>query len=467
MKQINRTRFAFSWLGSASLMAALISGPMVGIAWSQDQSGLIEPGAGAWQTWVLQSGSDLRIPAPPPMAQTLAELDSLRATGGQRDSASMDRISYWDTGAPGYRWNEIALVQASAVRAPRGIRAMALLNVAIYDATIAAWDSKYAYNRPRPTELDPSLATAIPTPRSPSYPSEHAVVAGAASAVLSYLFPDRAQSYADLASQAAQSRLDAGVQYQSDVDAGLELGRQVASKVIAWAQADGSDAVWTGTVPSGPGKWNGTNPVEPLAGTWKTWAITSGNQFRPGPPPAYDSTQEKKELDEVKNFPRSVSAVTTNLPAWYWEPQMVTIYTPLVNQKIFEYHLDSNPPRAARIQALVNIAAYDAGTAVFDAKYAYWAIRPDQLDTTVTTLFPTPPHPSYPSAHSSVIASAMATLAYLFPREADYLNGRADECASARIWAGIHFRSDVETGGALGRTVATVVINRAQNDGSQ
>jgi membrane-associated phospholipid phosphatase len=115
----------------------------------------------------------------------------------------------------------------------------------------------------------------------------------------------------------------------------------------------------------------------------------------------------------------------------------------------------------------VNIAAYDAGTAVWDAKYAYWAIRPDQLDTTVTTLFPTPPHPSYPSAHSSVIAGAMATLAYLFPTEADYFNGRADECASARIYAGIHFRSDVETGVALGRTIAGVLIGRAQSDGSQ
>jgi membrane-associated phospholipid phosphatase len=456
-----------NWFAFASLLATLISGPAVGIAWSQNDSGLIEPGAGTWQTWVLQSGSDLRIPAPPEMSQTLGELDSVRASAAQRDSTAMDRIRYWDTGAPGYRWNEIGTTQTSPLRAPRGLRAMALLNVAIYDATIAAWDSKYTYNRPRPNELDPSLSTAIPTPRSPSYPSEHAVVAAAAAGVLSYLFPANAQSFDDMAIAAAQSRIDAGVQYQSDVDAGLALGRQVASKVIAWAQADGSDAVWTGSVPQGPGKWNGTNPVEPLAGTWKTWALTSGNQFRPGPPPAYDSDQEKKELDEVKNFPRDVNAQTTNATAWSWQPQASIILAPLVHQKIFEYHLDSNPPRAARIETLLYIAAYDASTAVWDAKYAYWAIRPNQLDGSVTTLFPTPPHPSYPSAHSTIIASAMATLAYLFPREADYFNGKADECAMTRIWAGIHFRSDIETGEALGRTVAGVVIAHAQNDGSQ
>ena len=81
-------------------------------------------------------------------------------------------------------------------------RMMALLNVAIYDATIAAWDSKYAHNRRRPTEIDPTLATAMSNPRSPSYPSEHAVVAGAASVVLGYVMPDDAQLFAAKAEEA-------------------------------------------------------------------------------------------------------------------------------------------------------------------------------------------------------------------------------------------------------------------------
>jgi membrane-associated phospholipid phosphatase len=463
MRQTDISSRRIGRLGPSILLAIVLSGPWARIGWSQHVNSLVEPGAGTWRTWVLSSGSDLRIPAPPGWTQTSAEIEFLRMLSGKRDAAALDRISYWDTGAPGQRWNEIALSQASLINAPRGLRAMTLLNVAIYDATIAAWDSKYTYYRPRPSELDPTVGAMLPTPRSPSYPSEHAVVAGAASAILSYLFPAGAQSYADLAREAAQSRLDAGVQYPSDTDAGLELGRQVGLKVIARAQTDGSDAVWSGTVPPGPGKWNGTNPVEPLAGNWKTWTVTSGNQFRPGPPPAYDSAQEKADLDEVKNYARTVA---TNFAAWFWQPQAITLYTPVVHQKIFEYRLDSNPPRAARIQALVNIAAYDAGTAVWDAKYAYWAIRPVQLDPAVTTLFPTPPHPSYPSAHSGVIGSVMATLAYLFPRDADYFNARADECASARMWAGIHFTTDNTTGKELGRAVAQIVVSRAKSDGA-
>jgi membrane-associated phospholipid phosphatase len=87
---------------------------------------------------------------------------------------------------------------------------LALMNVAIYDATIAAWEAKYTYNRPRPSEADPSLATVVPNPSSPSYPSEHAVAAGAAATVLAYLFPKDTQSFIDKAEMAGQSRLMAG-----------------------------------------------------------------------------------------------------------------------------------------------------------------------------------------------------------------------------------------------------------------
>src|SRR5262249_37859809 len=154
-------------------------------------------------------------------------------------------------------------------------------------ATIAAWDSKYVYNRSRPSRFDRRLSTVIPNPQSPSYPSEHAVVAGAASEVLAYLFPEQASSFREKAAEATRSRLLAGVQYPSDVRAGLELGRAVAALVVDWARQDGSDAVWTGKVPTGPCRWRsetGTPPILPLAGTWRTWVLESGRQLRPGPP---------------------------------------------------------------------------------------------------------------------------------------------------------------------------------------
>jgi hypothetical protein len=57
--------------------------------------------------------------------------------------------------------------------------------------------------------------------------------------------------------------------YCSDIDAGFVLGQAVAQKALARAATDGSDAKWTGTVPTGPGMWVGKEPLEPLQGTWK------------------------------------------------------------------------------------------------------------------------------------------------------------------------------------------------------
>ena len=75
--------------------------------------------------------------------------------------------------------------------------------------------------------------------------------------------------------------------------------------------------------------------------------------------------------------------------------------------------------------------------------------------------------PSYPAAHGCVSSGPTAILAYLFPRDAEALNAMADQAAESRIWAGIHFRTDVVTGLALGRRVAQKVIERAQSDGAQ
>ena len=144
---------------------------------------------------------------------------------------------------------------------------MALLSVAIYDATIAAWDSKYVWNREHPSAADPGIQPLVNVAGSPSYPSEHAVAAGAASAVLAYLLPNMGEIYTDLAEEAARSRLYAGAAYPSDVSAGLQLGRQVAAAAIARAQADGSAVPFMGSFPAVPGRWSSATPVTPLAGT--------------------------------------------------------------------------------------------------------------------------------------------------------------------------------------------------------
>ena len=157
----------------------------------------VEPDAGNWKTWIISSGKDFRVAPPPDDTSTKAELQWVRGAVAETNPAILDSVNYWDAGAPGYRWIDVMtnrLMSGANVTAfPH--RVYTYLALAIYDTTIAAWDSKYAYNRRRPNELDPTLPTRLPTPRSPSYPLEHAATAAAAAAVLSYFFPDEAASF--------------------------------------------------------------------------------------------------------------------------------------------------------------------------------------------------------------------------------------------------------------------------------
>jgi membrane-associated phospholipid phosphatase len=428
----------------------------------------VEPTAGNWKTWVLSSGREFRVPPPPDAAATQRELAWVKDVVSEQDPRIADQVQFWDAGSPGYRWieNIINRSLAESLGTVSANRIYPWVSIAIYEATIATWDSKYAYNRPRPAVLDPSVATRLATPNSPSYPSEHAAVAAAAAGVLAYFFPNETDSLNSLAEEAARSRLYAGLQYPSDYFAGLDLGRKVAARVVERAKSDNSDAVWTGTVPVGPGLWIGTNPGNVTATNWKTFVLSSSSEFRPPVPPAYNSPQMIAETDEVRNFPRTFN---TNEKAFFWQsPEgRESWFWTYASKRLFETKLDQNPPRAARAYALLGASIFDSWTASQDGKFTYWYIRPPQLDSGIVPLFPPPNFPSYPSNHSTISTARTEVLAYLFPREAAYIRAVGKEAGDSRIWAGIHFPIDNVSGVTLGKAVAQKVIAWAETDGSK
>ena len=431
----------------------------------------VEPEAGTWKTWILQSPGQIALNAPPYAPEDVAELIQLQ---GSRTSAVRDQVQYWNTGGPSYRWNEIVLSEslAGGLNNVRTARNLALVNAAVYDAVISAWHYKYLHQRPRPSECNPGISTLIETPGSPSYPSVHAVAAGAASAVLAYLFPSKAQDFERQAELAGLSRIQAGVNYRSDVTAGLALGRAIGALVVGYARTDGSDAVFTGSQPTGPCNWKGTNGIEPTAGTWKPWVLSSPSEFRPPAPPSCDSALFTQQLGQVRDFARPIPATAASLPftrlAYYWQaPSVPKLWNDTLALKVLEYGLDSNPPRSARAYALFHTAGFDATIACWDAKYFYWFIRPSQFDPSIRTLFPVPNHPSYPSAHAIYDGSYAEVLTYLFPRDESFFRSIATEAGNSRIWAGIHYQFDVDASTAMTKEIGKKVIDRAKNDGSQ
>jgi membrane-associated phospholipid phosphatase len=464
-------RAALAMLGAAPLGLALAAG-LTGNARAQTvrpsseprtSAAPVEPEAAAWRTWLLQSGSQIRLPAPP---DSSGEVGAVRAMAARRDAATLDRIAYWDAGPAPYRWTEIAIELAHVkdnLGLPRAARAFAHLNAAMYDALIAAWAAKYAHARPRPGQVDPSLAAAVSVSPTPSYPCEHATAAGAASVVLAHFFPKEAAALEAMAEEAAETRVIAGAQYPSDVAAGLDLGRAVGAVAVERARTDNGDAKGTWTIPTEPGKWTGPAAVNADDSLWTPWVLSSGSQLRPPPPPAHDSAEMAAELAELKDFPRTPR---TNGLALNWQYVLFggsnhhVYWIREASRRILEERWDFNAPRAAQVYSLATVSFVDTWIAIQDAKFAYWGIRPNQLDPTLTTVFPTPPFPSYPSNRASFNPAVAQILAHYFPRDAEVFQATAHQISESAIWAGIHFRSDLTSAQAVGHEVARMALAR-------
>ncbi|RYY19251.1 MAG: phosphatase PAP2 family protein [Chitinophagaceae bacterium] len=410
--------------------------------------GQVEPNAGTWKTFVIEV-KDYRLPPPPNEKASALELQQVRNAQASATSSSFNDMLFWNAGAPGYRWGQ--LISSLTPPGLPPIREMALLNVAVYDATIAAWDSKYAFRRQRPVS---GVKKNLPMPESPSYPCEYSVAAGAAATILSFAFPAKADSFNMLAQKVCAARILSGVQYPSDVKEGFELGKRIALKIIERAKTDGADIVWNGTVPSAPGLWNGTSPVGAAFGKRKLWLLDSANQFRPGAPPDF-----AKDMSELKSFRQTQM---TRARAYYYATQ--DEWTDITNRKIFEYNLQNNAPRAARIYAMKSVALYDAFISCWEAKYYYWGIRPDQYDTTFHPTLITPPFPGYPSGHATLSSAVATVLGHFFPGDAKEFNDRARECAESRFEGGIHFRTDNEVGLTMGRKIGEKILSKQNVD---
>jgi membrane-associated phospholipid phosphatase len=103
-------------------------------------------------------------------------------------------------------------------------------------------------------------------------------------------------------------------------------------------------------------------------------------------------------------------------------------------------------------------SVFDALIGAFEAKYYYWTLRPHQADPAITTAFPVPNYPAYPSGHGSVSGASARVLAHFFPARSADLDALRDEAAMSRIYAGIHYRFDMTAARSMAEAVADWVI---------
>jgi membrane-associated phospholipid phosphatase len=293
-------------------------------------------------------------------------------------------------------------------------------------------------------------------------------IAGASQVVLSFLYPaDSAAFRAEVELRAAA--LEPG--RDEAFRAGVALGRAIGSKAVDLAKADRFSAPWTGTVPTGAGIWFSSAtppapPALPMLGQVEPFHMNAGNQFRPGPPPAFQSPAFETALAEVRTIAATRTAQQDSI-AKFWAMGTGTLIAGFWNSTAAELiereKLDELD--AAHALALMNTASMDALIACADAKFAYWLLRPTQADPAISLAIGLPNFPSYPSNHSCFSGAAAYVLAALFPQDAQRLAGMAYQAGVSRIFGGIHYRFDADVGLEIAEQVSALAVETARTGG--
>jgi PAP2 superfamily len=368
-------------------------------------------------------------------------------------------------------WNVTAIDASAQTNSLVQSRALAITHAAVFDA-VNAIGGKYK----------PYLAEI----KAPVGASQEAAAAVAAHAVLSWLFPAQ-KGMLDGALTSALAKVSDGAAKED----GVAVGKQAAEKYVATRGEDGYTRKMDYTPSHGPGKWQPTPPAQaPMV--MPQWAgvtpfvLTSPTELGVKGPPALDSAEFAKDVDEVRRLGARNSKERTadqTAAAIFWVINPTVPWNAAARATAVAK--GTSVIENARIFALMNMAGADAYIASWAIKkqYGFWrpvtAIRTaaQNPDPTWEPLLNTPAHPDYVSGHCIYSGAVARTLRQLFGDDGAKFSatfggpngvtrsypGFAEaekEVEEARVWGGIHFRTADEHGTALGHQIADLAVQR-------
>lgn len=384
-------------------------------------------------------------------------------------------------------WNHTFLHAALTAGAspPAQDRAGAILQSAVFDA-LNGIERRY-----EPIHV---------APNAPRGASRKAAVDQAAYTILVDLFPTQKPTFDAQLAASLVALMDGDADGDDEaVLRGIAWGQSVADAIWTWRSTDGfSPAPPPFVGGTAVGEWRPTPPgFLPFGAvqfaTMVPFVLNSPSQFRPAGPPALTSATYTADFDEVKSMGSATSSTrdadqtllarfwNASNPSYTWNAVAVALGTRR------HYTMSEN----ARLLALVNLALADARIACWEAKKTYLFWRPitaitladtdgnpdTALDAGWAPLLVTPNHPDYPSGHSTVSSAAATVLAHFFGEhtsfsvDSDVMTGvtrsfssfsaATSEVNDARVFGGIHFRTAVNDGWAIGEKVAQYILDNA------
>jgi hypothetical protein len=228
----------------------------------------LQPYWGANRPFLVPSGAACSPEPPPAYSEEIGSLFYLEANECYEAAGSLTAeqeaiARFWsdDPGQtaspPGHSISILSQVATTLdLGLARAAEAYAKVGIAVADAFIACWKTKYRDNLLRPVTyirnlIDPAWTPLLATPPFPEYTSGHSVQSGAAAQVLTDLFGDVAfvdrthdrrglparsfRSFHEAAEEAALSRLYGGIHFRAAIERGLEQGRCIGCHVSALA----------------------------------------------------------------------------------------------------------------------------------------------------------------------------------------------------------------------------------------
>jgi len=375
------------------------------------------------------------------------------------------------------QWNEIAVTTIGAQPPFPSTRFVATVQVAVFEA-VNSISGKY----------EPYLGTIA----APGGASTEAAAITAAHGVLKALFPAAAAALDQQRADSLASIPDG----QAKTD-GIAVGEAAALAMIAERTGDGSAPPQFHVPPnSDPYEWQRTPSCSQAGGAFLHWrnvnpfGVQSSSQFRADPPPGLTSDEYAKDLNEVLalgdiNSPNR-SQDRANVARIYAAQPPHQGWNSVARQIINTR--DDDITDTARVLALMNMSLSDAHITVFESKYFYRTWRPETAipravedgnpDTAASAFTPfivTPCFPGYPSAHGAGAGAAGRILWKAYGRHHTVTNSHPGvpgvvltyhdlldiekDVSDARVYGGIHFRTDQDAAEQQGKSVAQWMLD--------
>ena len=288
----------------------------------------------------------------------------------------------------------------------------------------------------------------------------------------------------------------------------ITFSDSITAAILKWSKGDNYAATRGAprfAVNDSAGRWVPTPPMyatglEPHWMTIRPFALDSASQCMPGRPPVFSLNTNSvyyQALVEVKETVDSLTDEQKHI-ADFWDDNPfkmnVSGHVMFATKKfsppghwmnivgIAAHNANADFKTTVTAYALTSIALFDGFISCWDEKYRSNYTRPETIINEKISgdwhpYIQTPPFPSYTSGHSTISAAAAEVMTSIFGdkmsftdtsllefgianREIKSFRAAAQEASISRLYGGIHYKFDLDSGNAMGKRVGELIVKK-------